>query len=329
MKRILDCILPFYSLAWSSAFADEASGGTQTNAEERGQSVDGNLPESKPGDGPGGGEGGKASGSQEQVESGNGQAPVVSNEDLLNESRFSLSPEQEIEQLRTQYSASSREGQRLNANMKALTGQLEKQGISLVTDKQGRFTGIKATDKYSESMPDLSFDISELTAREKEDLADDPQTVLEAVAKRLIAKAHSAFTRVAPTADRIYNDISTERQSGVDAWLADRKGRDGTALYPSFKEDLPILHDQITDPTLPQAVKDAYKAAPELMSELFLNRLMVSRQRLLAWHETEIKKQKKENEDGQTAAGNLPSGNGEIQIGEGGASGDRFADFVM
>jgi len=320
MRALINYLFPISILRQS--FADEGDGGTDVEAGSA--SSDGNPSGS-------GDEQHQPESGQETTEQGQEQskdkAPAFTSEDLMNEARFSMSPAQEVEQLRTQISASSREGQRLKGNEKTLAKHLEKQGLALVLDNEGRFTGIKATEKYQATLPDISLSFSDLSPRQQDALADDPEKAFNAIAKQIAATAQEKIIRVLPTTDKVINDLSPERRSGVESWLTGRKGRDGEALYPEIGEDMPILRDQLNDPTLPQAIKDAYNSSPELMTELFLNRLMIAKQRLQSWHEAKQKQAAEAELAAKNSAGNFPAGEGNIHIEAQGE--DRFGNMYI
>jgi len=244
------------------------------------------------------------------------QSPEVKAEDILKLSGFNVSPEEEAERLRREYGASSREAKKLNEQLKAVQKALaEEQGIDLIFDKESKYQGLKANERYSKEAAKLEFSFDELSDKQKQLFQDDPEKAFKEVASMIEARARKALTRVAPTVDKFIEPVSPEKLRGIHDFLASRKDPlTGDAMYPEYAQAAPIMEQLATDPTLPKEVKDAINAHPSVMMELLYGRIVLAKQRAMQVAQKRAEQLKAKELEAQRAAQTSPTGAGSASI---------------
>lgn len=255
------------------------------------------------------------------------QVPSVKPEDILGAMRFQRSPEEEAERLRTEHAASSREAKRLNEMVKAVQKALaEEQGIDTLFDKEGKLQGFKANERYSKEAADLKISYDELTDKQKQLLADDPEKGFAQVVESVIARAKKAYTRVTPTVDKIIEPLTEDRFKAALDFLGTRKDSlAGEVMYPELGADAPILAQVMNDPSLPKAIKDAAAQHPDIMLELLYAKMALTKQRLTAWAKKKAESQSQQQQQNRTEAEVGPEGAGRTVIA---GNGDAKASFL-
>lgn len=255
------------------------------------------------------------------------QVPSVKPEDILGAMRFQRSPEEEAERLRTEHAASSREAKRLNEMVKAVQKALaEEQGIDTLFDKEGKLQGFKANERYSKEAADLKISYDELTDKQKQLLADDPEKGFAQVVESVIARAKKAYTRVTPTVDKIIEPLTEDRFKAALDFLGTRKDSlAGEVMYPELGADAPILAQVMNDPSLPKAIKDAAAQHPDIMLELLYAKMALTKQRLTAWAKKKAESQSQQQQQNRTEAEVGPEGSGRTVIA---GNGDAKASFL-
>lgn len=262
-----------------------------------------------------------------QPASPQGQGAEIKPEDILGAMRFQRSPEEEAERLRTEYAASTKEAQRLNAMMKAVQKALaDEQGIDTLFDKEGKLQGFKANERYSKEAADLKISYDELTDKQKQLLADDPEKGFAQVVESVIARAKKAYTRVTPTVDKIIEPLTEDRFKAALDFLGTRKDSlAGEVMYPELGADAPILAQVMNDPSLPKAIKDAAAQHPDIMLELLYAKMALTKQRLTAWAKKKAESQSQQQQQNRTEAEVGPEGAGRTVIA---GNGDAKASFL-
>lgn len=243
------------------------------------------------------------------------QPPGVSADELLKIAGFTTSPEAAREEMERKYTASSAEAKRLNEQMKAVAEHLgQEQKVKLKFAKDGKFLGLEPADDYSPDLPDLKVSFADLSAKEKEAFTENPEKAVNSLIERVLGQAKKAFTRVQPTARNVVEAPSVERQAAALDFVKNRKAMDGTALYADFAADEPVLKSLLNDPTIPEAVRDAYYKAPEIMAELFYQRLSLIKQQHSALTARQEAAKKQKEEEARKAADLGPTGTGKTII---------------
>lgn len=208
---------------------------------------------------------------QGQQGSAQAQTPAISVQDILAAARPQRSPEEELELLKQQYSASSSEAKKLAAWSKRVREQLAEQGIDIVDSKDGLPAGLKATEKYSKEIGGLNLDDVQLTSKEKELLQEDPEKAMRSVIARVGERVAKAYTRAVPTIDKVVEPIAPERIAASHKFLASRKDVDGAPKYPDYEKDAPIVDQLIAD--LPEGIRNAFAGNETLLAEMQYARL--------------------------------------------------------
>lgn len=239
-------------------------------------------------------------------------------------------PAEDAEYFKKQYDASSREGQRLDKLVKTLQKSLlDEQGIELVVDPTDKtFKGFKATEKYSPEAANLKFSYDDLTAKEKELFADDPQKAFETAANRLLERAKKAFTRIAPTVEKVVEPLTESRLLATHEFLAGRIDPiTGEKLFDEYDKVKPFINHLVADPQLPQWLKDAVAAHPGEAIPYLYSHIKDVRQRLSkAAQKSQQAKEQKQNQ-GHQAAAVQPTGSGSAVIQDGSAE-QQFISLI-
>lgn len=213
-------------------------------------------------DASGGDDKAKASGES----SDKGKAPAVSDEDLEKALSPTESPEEKAARLERDYSASSKEAQRLNGEKKAISSALAEQGLKLIV-KDGKVDLIP-TEKYSADSKPFNVKISELPVKDQEALESGDLSEIQKVFDKVVEDARSKLVRPAPTREKEPFSISEEKVSSVFESLADAKDELDVPKNPNFKENEKHIRSFINNSARPQALRDAFAAAPDVVASL-------------------------------------------------------------
>lgn len=248
-------------------------------------------------DASGGEEGGKADGAPPD----DGKAPVVSDEDLEKALSPEESPEEKAARLERDYKASSTEAQRLNAEKKAIAKSLEEQGLKLVV-KNGKAELIP-TEKYTPDGRPLEVKISDMSAADQEALESGDLAEIQKVIDKVVSDARSKLVRPAPTLEKEPATISPERKESVFSSLEAMTDELGNPKHPDFAMNRKFIETYINNPANPQALRDAFAAAPEAVAVLVNSHINSTRQALIKRTEAaKAASEKKEKEARQKAS---------------------------
>lgn len=305
---------------------DEMFGGTEeTNFDEKASPEDGKADEAPTDkqDVSGGEEDDKGS----TAPSGEEQAPVISDEDLLGALDPTETPEKKAERLQRDYSASSKEAHRLNGELKAFAQYFEKeQGLKLQV-KDGKVTAIP-TEKYSKDgkpfeakidLRDLRGD--DLDAMESGDIREQ-QAVLDKLVSQIADEARNKLVRPAPTHEKEPAHLSSERKDSIFSSMADAVDEFGQELHPNLDGNRKVIESFINSSARPQVLREAFAEAPELMAQLVNNHINSVRQNLMNRAKAEAAKKAKKERLARDTADRGFSGEGVVA-----ASGNDL-DFV-
>lgn len=245
------------------------------------------------------------------------QAPEVKPEDLLSASRFQLSPTEELEQVKKQFSASSTEARRYKAALDTLE---KEQGIKPVFDAKGAIKGWEPTDKYESDMPKLN--LPKLTDSERELFAEDPEKAFEKYAARAGESISKALVRAKPTIDpstKLPDALTPERIVEAVDYVGSRQTATGPK-YENFAQIKPALSQMMNDPNLPEPIQAAIRTTPTFMAELLADRLELTLIRMQKSAASSQQTKDQRTQAAQRAAETLPSGTGTVTIGTGSKS---------
>ncbi len=270
---------------------------------------------------PAGGQLAQAEGAKPATQQPAQAQPVeISPEELLQEASFKRSPEEEAQLLQSRYQASSKEAKRLTEQLAALKKSLaDDHGVEAMFDKEGKFRGYKATEKYSKDLPDLSLKLSDLTDKEREQIENDPEKAVEIIASKVSERAKKALTRVAPTIEKMVEPLSEERMTALHDYMASKKDATGSLVYPDYAKDRAVVDQYLANPGLPQEVRDVFNAHPSIMLDLIAAKLAFTKQRLISRAQAKAEELKKKQDEGLRAAELAPAGNGKAVIASGAA----------
>lgn len=270
---------------------------------------------------PAGGQPAQADGAKPAAQQSAQAQPVeISTEELLQEASFKRSPEEEAQLLQSRYQASSKEAKRLTEQLNALRKALaDEQGIEPQFDKEGKYRGLKATEKYSKELPDLSLKLSDLTEKEREQIESDPEKAVEIIASKVSERAKKALTRVAPTIEKVVEPLSDERLTSLHDFMASKKDATGNLVYPDYAKDRAVVDQYLANPGLPQEVRDVINTHPSIMLDLIAAKLAFTKQRLISRAQAKAEELKKKQDEGLRAAELAPAGNGKAVIATGAA----------
>lgn len=243
------------------------------------------------------------------------QKPALSVQDILAAARPQRSPEDELELVKQQYGASSAEGKRLAAKLKAIQERLAEQGIELAETKDGQIAGFKANEKFSKDLAGLNPDELTLTAKEKELLNEDPEKAVKSLVARLDGRYRQAFTRAAPTIEKVVEPVTPEKLQGVHKFLASRKDFDGSPLYAEYEKDAPIVDQLIAD--MPEGVRNAFAGNEALLVQLQHANLTAIRARLEAQAQRKAAAAATKSETAKKEAAVGVQGHGKVVIQDG------------
>ena len=211
----------------------------------------------------------KASGSPE------GQAPEVSDDDLLASLSGDESPEDKASRLERDYSASSKEAKNLNAEKKAFVKALDEQGLKY-SMKDGQVELIP-TDKYSKDAPTFNADISKMSSDIQEAFESGDIEEVQKAMDKIIGQATKALVRPNPTRETERPELSAEKRESVLKHMEEAKDALGELKFEGFDKNKSLIGKMFDDANQPEAVRDAIAAAPEYMAELFNARLNAQR----------------------------------------------------
>lgn len=248
------------------------------------------------------------------------QKPGLSVQDILAAARPQRSPEDELELVKQQYGASSAEGKRLAAKLKVIQERLAEQGIEIAESKDGQVAGFKANEKFSKDLASLNPDELTLTAKEKELLNEDPEKAVKSLVARLDGRYRQAFTRAAPTIEKVVEPITAEKLQGVHKFLASRKDFDGSPLYPEYEKDAPIIDQLIAD--MPEGVRNAFAGNEAHLVQLQHANLVAIRARLDAQAQRKAALAASKSETAKKEAAVGVQGHGKVVIQDGTTAGD-------
>ena len=243
------------------------------------------------------------------------QPPAISPEQLMAEVLPKRTPEDELSLLRSRYEASSQEGKRVNEQLKALATTLEEQGLQPVFGKDGKFQGLKATDKYSKDAS-VTLDDELMTAKEKELLTENPEKAIKSVAERVLDRAKKAFVRAIPTVDQAIEPLTQERLDSVHGYLKGVKTSLGNELYPDYDNQKGIINQMVNSPNLPKAVKAALSdpESSSFMVQMLLAHTLHTNARLTDAVKARAESDKQKAEANKTGSEVQPTGIGRAEI---------------
>jgi hypothetical protein len=249
-----------------------------------------------------------------------GTTPAVKPEDILRAVGFERSPEEERELIKRKYDASTKEALRYKSIHENVSKMLAEQGVELLVDKDGKFQGLKANDKYSSELPSLKFSFEDLTAKEKELFAEEPEKAFEAVVNRVLNRAQKAFTRVQPTVNEVIDPMTDDKFKSVIEFLATRKDPiTGDILHADVATDAELL--KMTMQGLPEDLQKALFKHPDIMLGLLHERVGAAKRRLTSWAERQAKAKAEQESKRATEAQLQPAGAGQAVIQEGSEEG--------
>jgi hypothetical protein len=248
--------------------------------------------------------------------------PSVSPEDLKKVLSFQESDGARAERLEKQYAASSSEAKRLKAQHDELIRVLGEQKVKVEFTKDGKVKSILPGEGYSDNIEDLKLDINSLLSKsEREALTDNPEKVINDLVGRVLDKAKKAFVRVAPTSRNTVEPLSPEREAAVFDFVKGSKfALDGSSSFPDFAQDAEFLKYITSDPTLPEAIREAYYRAPEQMAELFYTNLVFKKSQLSAYAARQADAATKKAAGARDTASLGPEGAGRTVINAGDAA---------
>lgn len=243
------------------------------------------------------------------------KAPVVADEDLLNELNPEESPEAKLKRIDRDYAASSKESQRLSAKDKAVAKFFEEQGIDIkiTKDAKGNITGVNtlANDKYSADAAKLNVKISDLPVDQKEALESGDLDQIQTVIEKIEAKYKSALVRAQPTLDKEPPHLSEERKASVFERMETAKDVFDKPKHENFAENKKQIEAFINHPARSQALRDLFATDPEAAAELVNSHINSVKARLIGRATAaKVASDKKEKEaQGKTAASVDSEGN--------------------
>jgi len=272
--RFLNMFLPILNLC--VLHIEEEGGGSSTGDEsskseldkmfssEPASSDDGKAEKAPDGgkDASGGESGKKADGQP----SGKEKADGLSDEDIEKALSPTESPEEKAARLERDYSASSKEAQRLNGEKKAIAKALDDQGLKLVV-KDGKAELIP-TGKYSADGKPFEVKISKMSTEDQEALESGDLSEIQKVIDKVVDDARSKLVRPAPTREKEPSSISDEKVEAVFGSLAEAKDELDVPKHPNFKENEKHIRSFINNSARPQALRDAFAEAPEVIAAL-------------------------------------------------------------
>lgn len=235
--------------------------------------------------------------------------------DILKAARVAPSPAEEVEHLRRSYAASSTEAKRLKAQHDAISNALKDQGLKPVFKKTGEFVGLEVDGKPGEE-PSINFSLDDLSKEDKEALSENPAKAIEAITARLLVKAKKAFARPQPTIDTTIRveQLSDERVAQAINFVGTKKDEVGQHIFPDFDKRGAMVKSLMQDPSLPEAVQFAISKHPEIMGELFAERLYGAINRRAAAAKAAEAAKQQQTEAGRKAAEVSPAGAGQAFI---------------
>jgi len=274
---------------------------------------------------------GAAQGAQNtQQSAANAQPTEPTAEQIAAALRPQRTPAEDAEFFKRQYDASSREGQRLDKLVKTLHKTLlDEQGIELIVDPTDKtFKGFKATEKYSPEAANLKFTFDDLTTKEKELFSDDPQKAFEVASNRLLEKAKKAFTRIAPTVEKVVEPLTEARLSATHEFLAGRTDPvTGDKLYEDYDKVKPFIASVLNDPDYPKELLDAVAENPTAVLPYIYSHIQTVRQRLSKAAQKAQAAVSQKTQQGHQAAAVQPTGSGMAVIKDGSAE-QQFISMV-
>jgi hypothetical protein len=269
--RFLNMLFPMRNLLVLSIEGDEGGGSDDGTAEldkmfsnEQASSDDG-----KAGEAPGGGKdvSGGESGTKADVQpSDKEKADVFTDDDLEKALSPVEAPEEKAARLERDYSASSKEAQRLNGEKKAIAKALEDQGLKLVV-KDGK-ADLIPTGKYSADGKPFEVKISKMSAEDQEALESGDLSEIQKVIDKVVDDARNKLVRPAPTREKEPSLISEEKVEAVFNSLAEAKDELDVSKHLNFKENEKHIRSFINNSARPQALRDAFAEAPEVIAAL-------------------------------------------------------------
>lgn len=255
-----------------------------------------------------------------------GQAPEIKDDELEKALGFSESPEEKVQRLERDYGASSAEAKRLNGEKKAIADALKDQGLKL-SIKDGKVDFIP-TDKYNDgAVSAFSVKVDKLSQEEQDILAAGDLGEIQKVINRIVDEVKSKAVRAAPTRDKEPAELSDERRDSVFKQMKEATDTLGEPKYQGFEKNIPLILRQISDPALPESVKEAFKQNPEFMAELLNARVQVIRLKLAEQAMKAAAEKTKKEEEARKAAEAKVESNGTVS--QGGEKAKQFLDEMF
>lgn len=216
----------------------------------------------------------------------------VDDDELSEALKGKESDEQKMERIKREYAASSTEAKRLNSELKALKGTLDKQGLKIVSGKDG--IELVPTEKYSDKAPVMEMDVSKLSVYDVEALESGDLQEIQEVVNKLLKKQASTLVRPTPTLEKEPPSISDERKASVFEQMAEAKNVDDSLKHDNLEKNRPHIEAEIKDKNL----EAAFAEQPEYIAGLVNMRINDLRAQLIAKKQAALKAAKKKESEG-------------------------------
>jgi len=246
---------------------------------------------------------------------------AISDEDLLNATGLTETPDKKLSRLERDHAASSKEARRLLDYSKKLEEFMTEQGLEIAKDEQGKPAGLVPGKKYSKEAATFNLKFKDLPEDIQAKIEEEPQKVVDFVLDR----AKKAFARAIPTMEKQIAPLSPERHDTAMSYLGDMKWETGDPKFPGLAANRKLIESQLNAPNANKALKEFYHQEPEMA--LALMNLQFDHARSHIMEQTkkaaEQKAIKKQEADRNLATPTGAGGHGGLNLPTGGAD---FAD---
>lgn len=273
----------------------------------------------------------------QEAKTGEEQKPTeIKAEDILSHLSHTESPEQKVARLERDYSASSKEALRLKGVNESLAETLTNQHIELVTDAEGKVTGLAPAKGYLKDSATAEVKFDSLSDEVQELFeSDDPQAFID----KVLEKAKSSLVRIAPTVEKAIKQLSPERIAAATSYMKKAATIDGLPKFKTFGKNVEygenksnLILDYLNAPGQPQSLKDFFNEAPEMAMELAHYRIEAAKTFSKNQAQASIDAQnKKEQESAETLHPGPSKGSGTAALASSSdkkALGDNWGDRI-
>jgi len=255
---------------------------------------------------------------------------TVEEEELSQALGFSRTPKDELDSIKKQLSASSKESRWNKRALDAVSALAKSQNLSLSVNKKKNERNEEIPDivlstigEDSSGAGKLDFKFFDLSKDAQDEFLDDPQLLIEHVD----GLAQKAYARLQP-AGRVLPQASKEAVEAAFGFLSEMELVEGMKKFPKIAANRERIERMFNDPQIPEWLKEGLAKDPEVAIQLANARVNETMERLLSVAARAEKAKELEEKKTNQDANALPSHDG-VKSGAPDMEGDSFSEFLM